>query len=69
MKRASATILLLLAHSWYPSECCGDGDCHPVPCAQLRTVQREPKPSQDGQCHICIHRGNILCIFVPQVSS
>jgi len=23
---------LLLAHSWYPRECCTDRDCKPVPC-------------------------------------
>jgi hypothetical protein len=26
---------LMLAHSWYPRECCHDKDCHPVPCAEI----------------------------------
>ena len=30
---------VLLAHSWYPSECCNGsdvgGDCHPVPCSEI----------------------------------
>ena len=25
-------VLLLLAHSWYPRECCTERDCKPVPC-------------------------------------
>jgi hypothetical protein len=24
-----------IAHEWYPSNCCGGGDCHPVPCQEL----------------------------------
>ena len=26
---------LMLAHSWYPQECCHDKECRPVPCAEL----------------------------------
>jgi hypothetical protein len=25
--------LIILAHSWYPHDCCGEGDCRPVPCS------------------------------------
>jgi hypothetical protein len=24
------------AHSWYPSECCLDNHCHPVPCDSIK---------------------------------
>ena len=34
--------LFLLAHSWYPQDCCTENHCHPVPCSDL---QREPYPS------------------------
>lgn len=27
--------LWLLAHSWYPTECCSDGHCAPVPGKQV----------------------------------
>jgi hypothetical protein len=26
---------VMLAHSWYPRECCHEKDCLPVPCAEL----------------------------------
>lgn len=26
---------LILAHSWYPPECCSDSDCKPVPCHEI----------------------------------
>jgi hypothetical protein len=62
---------LLLAHSWYPSDCCGGddahGDCRPIPCAEI--IHRNEfmywrgfifdefysRRSQDSQCHICTH--------------
>lgn len=28
-------VLMILAHSWYPSECCSDGHCAPVPGQQV----------------------------------
>jgi len=58
--------LILLAHGWYDTRCCGEGDCRPVPCAEIvrsddRWLWRGIKPiigalpSQDGQCHACPH--------------
>ncbi|WP_157113122.1 hypothetical protein [Bradyrhizobium embrapense] len=59
---------LILAHSWYPPECCSDGDCRAVPCEQISTDPRAPgqivygdhaagkeeiRQSPDGQCHVC----------------
>lgn len=61
---------LLLVHSWYPSECCADKDCHPVPCSEIARVQGgyqwvhagavvqfagKPRMSPDDQCHVCVH--------------
>ena len=33
--KALAVSLVILAHSWYPNNCCGGQDCHPVPCDEL----------------------------------
>jgi hypothetical protein len=59
---------LMLAHSWYPQECCHDNDCHPIPCEELKIDHRynsviwkdtvwfgthQIRSSQDQQCHIC----------------
>jgi hypothetical protein len=56
---------VLLAHSWYSPECCGEKDCRPVPCEQLvfhdgfvwydtdRLPPERVQDSPDGQCHIC----------------
>jgi hypothetical protein len=57
------------AVSWYPSECCHDGDCHPVARMQIRpdgllmttddgtTILVNPlkvrRPSLDGRWHVC----------------
>ena len=30
--------LMLLAHSWYPYECCGDGDCAPLSPKQVKII-------------------------------
>jgi hypothetical protein len=71
-----------LAHSWYPYECCSNRDCHPVACEALidgpdgslrygRTVflKQQIRPSQDGDCHVCINQyGNGLCAFILQGS-
>lgn len=34
MKRV--LIALQLAHSWYPTMCCENNHCHPVPCAEIQ---------------------------------
>jgi hypothetical protein len=59
----------LLAHSWYPPDCCGDGDCHPVPCREISKAKNnywvwqgyyftQPQHhfSPDGACHVCLDR-------------
>lgn len=68
---------VILAHSWYPYECCSDRDCHPV-----KSVKEVPngyqaegiffpkslaKPSQDGDFHVCYNPATKkpLCIFIP----
>ena len=59
-------VALVLAHSWYPKDCCHDKDCHPVPCAEIHV---EPDgsvrfgrvyfprnmihESRDAYCHVC----------------
>ncbi len=58
----------LLVHSWYEPECCGGGDCHPVPCEELghdaydnvtfddyRFRGSQIRPSRDAHCHVCFH--------------
>jgi hypothetical protein len=60
-----------LAHSWYDARCCSGGDCHPVPCRQIRNdadgrvtfiptgvqfFKENVLRSQDSQCHICTSR-------------
>jgi len=61
----------ILAHSWYPQECCHDKDCHPVPCAELKVAAKGDvmwkgvlyfsgpmlRDSLDGQCHVCVEEG------------
>lgn len=62
-------LALTLAHSWYPSDCCGDMDCKPVPCDQLIEQddgkweytpthnvfpQEQVRHSQDKDCHVCL---------------
>ena len=72
MAAASAVAGLLLfgsaahAHSWYPKDCCHDGDCRPVPCDELVETRHgimwrgvvlfndaQVKASQDQFCHVC----------------
>jgi hypothetical protein len=64
-----AATLIAPAHSWYPSQCCGQQDCQPVPCDQLvedkdgrwlyiptgnRFDPLQVKPSEDRYCHVCL---------------
>ena len=70
---------ILLAHDWYPRECCNDHDCIQIPCGELGTgaTFQGKKPlrlekSPDGKCHICIGgggRGNFYCAFIPEATS
>lgn len=56
---------MILVHDWYPPECCGGGDCHPVPCDEIVETDKgfrwkdvtfpsaNVRPTQDGKCHVC----------------
>jgi len=63
--------LLILAHSWYPADCCSGEDCRPVPASDLRELdkgewlyiplalvyqKRQVFPSQDSNYHVCYTR-------------
>jgi hypothetical protein len=63
------------AHSWYPKDCCHDGDCHPVPCDELIETRNgimwrgvvlfndaQVKASHDQFCHVCAKKqtGTVL---------
>ena len=69
----------LLAHSWYPLECCSEKDCQPVACKDLleqadgsflyqgmKFTKDMIKPSLDQFCHVCFLEGakTPLCIFI-----
>lgn len=68
------------AHSWYPSNCCGDKDCYPVPCDQIHSegdaliwhnmsiAKFKAQASPDGQCHVCATDFGIICIYLGGVS-
>lgn len=71
------TLLLaatLLAHSWYPPECCHELDCHEVPCNQVMDGKWQGRPfgskrvSPDGKCHACMFGEKLYCVFVPAES-
>lgn len=56
------TLLLaatLLAHDWYPTDCCSGRDCRPVPCDEIHDNEYRGahftsiRPSEDNQCHAC----------------
>jgi hypothetical protein len=73
--------LFLLAHDFYPPECCSGRDCRPVPCEQVSPAgagyryagryfkPQAVRPSPDGQCHACFSDYLNLCLFIPQLSS
>ena len=61
----------------YPWNCCGDTDCHPVPCDQLIEkgngeyiwnslifLKDQVQLSTDGLCHVCVQNIKPLCAFV-----
>lgn len=87
--RVAVVIVLILfairaamAHMNYPSACCGNNDCRPVPCHDLvedntgwlylPTMNHfEPAqvlPSQDRFCHVCLGMVDkrSLCAFIQQ---
>ena len=71
---------LVLVHSWYPHECCGDEHCHSVPCTELNETWQgvwwhnilfrrdQIKPSLDADCHVCEVTGHPYCVFVRDSS-
>src|SRR4249920_688679 len=67
----------LLAHEWYPRECCSDMDCQQVPCNEIYLSggnyhyksfswpTNQLRTSPDGHCHVCISvLQKPLCIFM-----
>jgi hypothetical protein len=70
---------LVLAHSWYPPECCHDKECRPVPCAELIYRDKDVvwrknvyfsgrmiRESKDGNCHVCLEEGLNASVFLPR---
>jgi hypothetical protein len=71
-----------VAHSWYPTNCCSEQDCKPVPCDHLGENEKgevtyrgkafskeKTYSSQDSSCHVCIGNGGTpYCAFVLQGS-
>ena len=73
---------VILAHSWYPWECCHDQHCHPVPCELIKAnalglswngiTFTEPmiKNLLDEHCHVCVDVVGKYryryCVFVPK---
>ena len=69
-----------LSHEDYTKACCGDKDCHPVPCEEVRSDGMSWKwknysiekwralPSTDGGCHVCINNNvmtsTMICIYL-----
>jgi hypothetical protein len=80
---AAALILVSSAaysHSWYPHDCCHDGDCRPVPCDELVETRNgimwrgvvlfndaQVKASQDQFCHVCAkeQKGSSILPYLP----
>ena len=71
----------ILAHSWYPTFCCSEQDCRPVPCAEIRYSNDHVSwrglrgtlwstyPSPDAACHVCTSSIILRCIFIPETVS
>jgi len=68
-------------HEWYPSACCSDKDCRPVPCEEISTThdyywwhglgfpRNASSPSTDGGCHVCVSVGGTpRCLFFGGMS-
>jgi hypothetical protein len=70
--------LIILIHSWYPTDCCGEGDCQPVPCEEIHALPNgtyeykgirfdSATPSPDERCHACIHNSmEGVCLFINE---
>jgi hypothetical protein len=73
-------VALLLAHDWYPPDCCGHRDCHPISCKDVmidgagykvygvHVEGSEVRPSLDEQCHWCQAYAT-KCLFLPKANS
>lgn len=76
--------IFILIHGWYPPECCGDQDCHEVPCVEVKPADKgyfyqdtffhmsRVRPSPDGKCHACAYwmrKPLPRCLFIPQTNS
>jgi hypothetical protein len=60
-------LALILAHSFYSQQCCGERHCRPVPCEELmwrdefiyygpaRIRVDALQTSPDGGCHACVN--------------
>lgn len=72
--------LILLAHSWYPQECCDQRHCRPVPCSEIKSIgdywawwsfswpKNEARTSPDGFCHVCVGDNVSYCLFLGGTS-
>lgn len=76
--------MYLLAHNWYPADCCSDKDCYPIACKDiiqtssgyiwdgLAFATKMIRPSQDALCHVCYQVTEgiriPLCLFIQTVS-
>jgi hypothetical protein len=72
-------LVLLLAHSWYPTACCGGQDCRQIPCESISFDKLSNdyvyggkhfatlSPSKDAECHACFRPGASvgICLFMP----
>ena len=69
------------SHDWYDPACCSGMDCKPIEsCSEIeetadgvkwdvyRFRKDQIKPSQDNKCHVCIHHGIPICIYIQQGS-
>lgn len=84
------TTVFSYGHDWYSYGCCSNNDCHPITsCSEIIDKGKgflqwdkytfspeQVHPSQDGQCHVCIHNYSgptgedlrPLCIYTQQNS-
>jgi hypothetical protein len=64
--------LLIYAHAWYSTQCCGSKDCKPVPCDAIqwrgeyvwygpdRVRPAAIQSSPDSQCHVCVNTSRFI---------
>jgi len=68
------------SHEWYPTECCSNQDCRPIPCDEVTYNKTttfwewkkysfsKVRQSEDGGCHVCVHNDLAVCLFVGGTS-